>query len=139
MGTRAVRRLGSIESTYGRKVYERIRKKERSYNARIKVCIVNIKIYRPNIRTKLTRKSSLICTRIGKTELTFNLHITKKSDRWQIKTKGLVWEPKKKLRRLCQFLSFCCPRSQSVPLVQSSERQIIIIMFMLESRIWYMY
>lgn len=56
-------------------------KKERSYNARIKVCIVNIKIYRPNIRKKLTRKSILICTRIGRIELTFNLHVTKKSDR----------------------------------------------------------
>lgn len=80
MGTRAVQRLGSIESAYGRKVYYRNRKKERSYNERIKVCIVNIKIYRPNIGTKLTRKISLICTRTGRTKLTFNLHITKKSD-----------------------------------------------------------
>lgn len=80
MGTRAVQKIGSIESAYGRKVYYRNRKKERSYNGRIKVCIVNIRIYRPNISTKLTRKISLIYTRIGRTELTFNLHISKKSD-----------------------------------------------------------
>lgn len=56
MGTRAVRRLGSIESDYGRKVYYRNRIKERCYNGRINVCIENIRIYRPNIGTKLQEK-----------------------------------------------------------------------------------